>query len=149
IHGMGARTFAARANLWTRAAINPGNAYQPFSRQYGLDAAYHAFGSNAVVGLVNGTGTLLNVADNNQHKDVYASLDHSFDRWGSNLGVLYYTGQFPVADASGNYPDDFHRWIAVGDYSSAHFNAKGAFVRGRDRIDASGREASGQGFYLE
>jgi hypothetical protein len=149
VNGMGARTSAARANLWTRASINPGNAYQPFSRQYGLDVGYHAFASNAVVGLVNGTGTLLNVDDNNQFKDLYFSLDHIFDRWGSHLGVLYYDGDFPVPDGQTTYPDRFHRWIGVGDFSRPHFNAKAAYVTGRDRVDAAGRRAKGDGFYLE
>ena len=149
INGMGARTSAVRANLWTRSSINPGNAYQPFSRQYGLDVAYHAFATNAVVGLVNGTGSLLNVDDNNQHKDVYVSLDHTFDKWGSNLGVLYYDGDFPVGEGTSAYSDHFHRWYALGDFSRAHFNAKAAFVTGRDEIDAAGHEAKGDGFYLE
>lgn len=149
INGMGARTSAARANLWTRSSINPGNAYQPFSRQYGLDVAYHAFASNAVVGLVNGTGTLLNVDDNNQHKDVYFSLDHTFDKWGSNLGVLYYDGAFPVGEGTAAYSDRFHRWYGLGDFSRAHFNAKAAFVTGRDEVDAAGNRAKGDGFYLE
>ena len=149
INGMGARTSAVRANLWTRSSINPGNAYQPFSRQYGLDVAYHAFASNAVVGLVNGTGTLLNVDDNNQHKDVYLSLDHTFDKWGSNLGVLYYDGKYPVGEGASAYSDRFHRWYALGDFSRTHFNAKAAFVTGRDDVDAAGRRAKGDGFYLE
>jgi hypothetical protein len=149
VHNMGARTSALRPNLWTRSTINPGSAYQPFSRQYGLDVTYHALSSNAVVGLVNGTGTLLNVADNDQHKDVYASLDHTFDRWGSNLGVLYYNGEFPVADGTTSYPDRFHRLIAVGDYSSAHLNAKAAYVRGSDRIDPAATQRDGQGVYFE
>jgi hypothetical protein len=149
VNGMGARTSAARANLWTRATINAGNAYQPFSRQYGLDVAYHAFASNAVVGVVNGTGTLLNVDDNNQHKDLYFSLDHTFDKWGSQLGVLYYDGQFPVGEGATGYADRFHRWIGVGDFSRAQFNAKAAFVTGRDEVDATGRRSKGDGFYLE
>jgi hypothetical protein len=149
INGMGARTFATRANLWTRASINPGNAYQPFSRQYGLDVAYHAFASNAVVGLVNGTGSLLNVDDNNQFKDLYFSLDHTFDKWGSHLGALYYDGEFPIGEGTAGYPDRFHRWIGVGDFSRAHFNAKAAFVTGRDEVDAAGNQAKGDGFYLE
>jgi hypothetical protein len=149
INGMGARTFAARSNLWTRSAINPGNAYQPFSRQYGLDVAYHALATNAVAGLVNGTGTLLNVDDNNQHKDLYFSLDHTFDRWGSNLGVLYYDGDFPVPSGDTAYSDHFHRWIGVGDFSRERFNAKAAFVAGRDEVDAAGHRVKGDGFYLE
>ena len=151
VNGMGARTSAVRANLWTRSSINPANAYQPFSRQYGLDVAYHAFASNAVVGLVNGTGSAA------QRRSTTTSTRTSTSRWTTpstsgarTSGCSTTTGVSRSAKAPTTYPDRFHRWIGVGDFSRAHFNAKAAVVTGDGTTSTRpGNRATGNGYYLE
>jgi hypothetical protein len=151
LHNIGARTSQGRPNLWSKSTINPGNTYQVFSRQYGIDAAYRYKGGQAALGFTNGTGTAFNVVDNNQSKDVYASLDYFVGEGGSNVGVLYYKGKHPISDSTGKliYTDSYDRWVAVGDYSRDHLNLKAAYLRGKDEIDAAGNTAKGSGYYAE
>lgn len=164
IHNLGARISGQRPILWTSKGANKGNPYQAFSRQFGVDAAYHFHGLHTSLGVVNGVNGLLdnkgqaatqfNTVDRNDSKDVYLSTDYSFGRLGSNVGLMYYQGKTPVIDATQKtepllYTDSFQRAVAVGNLAFERFAVMAAAQWGRDELNAQGEEADGLGFYVQ
>lgn len=151
VNNMGARMSQGRPRLWTHATINNNNPYQAFSRQYGIDAYYHINGLTTTLGLVNGTGTQFNVVDNNQAKDIYSSVDYTWGRHGSNVGLLYYQGHYPITDTSNSllYTDDYNRIMALGRLAFGYYDIMAAYLTGEDEVSAAGNTEGGQGYYVQ
>lgn len=154
----GARLSSGRPMLWTKASINKDNPYQAFSRQYGLDVSQHIDGWNFSVGTVNGTGfssKQTNTVDNNDEKDVFSSIDYTFDKWGSNLGLFAYDGHSPVFDPAITdenvelYTVEYQRYALIGNWVIERQGIMAAYLYGEDTLDDLGNDAIGQGYYVQ
>ncbi|MBI4376881.1 MAG: hypothetical protein HY549_10585 [Elusimicrobia bacterium] len=118
-HGGGARLDYSRPLPFT-SQTQTNNPYRPFSRQYGA-SAFGAFKDLfAELGIVNGTGKHENIVEveTDNKKDVYLTLDYTFDGNGSMLGAYYYKGYWPLhwfsQAASG---DKFRQYGLIGNYT--------------------------------
>ncbi|MEK7824531.1 MAG: hypothetical protein AAB290_05775 [Candidatus Eisenbacteria bacterium] len=96
LHGTGARLSQNRPYVLNDGTVGD-NPYKPFTRQYGIEVSQFVKGFNVAAAMMNGTGAkLFNRVDNDLKKDVYGTLDYSFDQYGSMLGVYGYAGHYPL-----------------------------------------------------
>lgn len=96
LHGSGARLSQDRPYVINSGTVGD-NPYKPFVRQYGVEVSQFVKGFNVAAALMNGTGgKLFNRVDNDLKKDVYGTLDYTFDQYGSMLGVYGYAGHYPL-----------------------------------------------------
>ncbi|MBI4368806.1 MAG: hypothetical protein HY547_01100 [Elusimicrobia bacterium] len=160
LHGGGARLEYSRPLPMTETVFSE-NPYRAFSRQYGASAGVNFQDAFLELGVVNGTGKYENTVEigTDTHKDIFLSIDYSFDENGSMAGLYYYKGRYPVnwfAPTKYLGDDSFDQLGLLGNYT---FNLKGiqgafigAYFAGASKFDTaaiSGFEQKSQGYYIE
>jgi hypothetical protein len=141
LHGVGARLSQDRPFVINSGTVGD-NPYKPFVRQYGLEVSQYVKGFNAAAALMNGTGgRYYNRVDNDLKKDGYATLDYTFDRYGSMLGVYGYLGHYPLFVDFASVPkyqaqgyDDFRQIGVLGNATVKQGAFVGAFFSGRNEF---------------
>ena len=144
IHGVGGRFGKDRAMVLTSTfGANP---YKPFQRNYGAEVGQYYKGFMGALGVVNGTGgSLFNVVDANQHKDVYATLDYEFTKEGSIVGLYGYLGKLTRS----GFDDKFFQVGPMFNYLSHSFTLSGLALFGRNTKNIAKDKAHSIGGYLE
>lgn len=161
LHGVGARLSQDRPFVINSGTVGD-NPYRPFVRQYGLEVSQYVNGFNVAAALMNGTGAkYYNRVDNDLKKDAYATLDYTFDQYGSMVGVYGYVGHYPLyLDNAAKYPaqgyDNFRQIGVLGNATVKQGALVGALFTGRNEfstevvtpVDSLSRVNS-RGFYGE
>jgi len=133
------------------------NTYRPRARNYGIEIARNWSRPKvyAALGIVNGTGHAppnINIDPNNS-KDVYLTIDKTFDTQGSSLGLYYYTGSAVLSTGTGTAPpnkgpdESFWRLGFFGNVARPNWKVIGAYLFGSDDtltgVTQSGSSLSG------
>lgn len=145
-HGTGARLGISRPMPLADKDIGS-NPYRPRQRQYGAEAGYvmEDWKLRGYFALVNGTGhSTPNLTDNNDYKDQYLTVEKIFDKYGSNLGLYAYNGQYPLT----GFDDKFYQLALVGEFAREKFSVYGGALYGKNDTLSSG-DRNSKGAYLE
>jgi len=162
LHGVGARLSQDRPFVINSGTVGD-NPYKAFTRQYGAEVSQYYRGVNVAAAVMNGTGgKLFNRVDNDLKKDVYGTLDYSFDDYGSMVGVYGYLGHYPLqADNAAKYKldayDDFNQVGVLGNYTMKQGALVGALFAGKNEFliesvaprDSVVTERKSLGYYAE
>jgi len=142
----GPRYSETRPYIVNNSAVSP-NGYKPFMRNFGVEIGQTVNRFHANLGVLNGTGaSFTNSIDNNESKDVYASVDYDLDSQGSAVGVYGYKGRGLITPSTGLiWENDFHRVGVFGQYSQGRLGLTGAVTRGQEQVDALGAKTNNTG----
>lgn len=146
----GPRYTETRPYIANNSTVPP-NSFRLFLRNFGAEVSQTVHNFHGAFGVLNGTGTsATNSIDNNEHKDVYGTLDYILDKHGSAAGVFGYKGRGLVSPATGpTWQNDFHRLGAFGQFTRDRFNLTGAVTEGEEQVSAAGRRTRNRGFLVE
>lgn len=147
---VGPRYTETRPYIVNNSAVSP-NSYRPFMRNFGVEVAQTVNNFHGAFGVLNGTGTsATNSIDNNGSKDVYGTLDYSFDSSGSAVGIYGHKGRGLVVPSSGpTWENNFHRVGFFGQFTRNRFNLTAALTEGEEQVAATGRRTRNRGGLLE
>lgn len=160
LHGGGARLEYSRPLALTSTVYDE-NPYRAFSRQFGASAGLNYKDAFLEFGIVNGTGKHENTVEigTDTHKDIFASVDYTFDDNGSMAGLYYYQGRYPshwLAPSKYVSDDAFSQLGILANYTVDIRGIKGALVgsyfSGENKIDTTaiaGFQRRSMGYYLE
>lgn len=166
LNNVGARLSQDRPYVINSGTVGD-NPYKPFTRQYGLELSQYYKGFNAAAAIMNGTGgKQFNRVDNDLKKDVYGTLDYTFDDNGSYLGAYGYSGNYPLhLDFPLKYDpqsyDQFQQFGVMGHIARPQAALIGAFFTGKNKyalrgdfvapVDTLGTtiEPNSMGYYIE
>lgn len=134
--------------------VGDGSLYTARDRSYGVSGGWEDQGNGLRVeaGIINGAGMNArpNLAEKNNHKDLFLTATKELDEYGSSLGFYGYTGKFTVP-AAGEVPaweDSFNRYGLIGWFNRESYYLSGAWLTGtHDRRLGGERDPSG--YYLE
>lgn len=137
-YGGGGRLSISRNEAINRSA-GGGNAYTPRDRAYGVSSGYVYEGKFlGEVGIVNSAGgnATPNIAETNNFKDLYATLEYVLDDNGTGIGVYGYTGKFQIAPGN---EDKFDRVGIFGNYTTPQYTISVGALSGKHEVPASRR----------
>lgn len=137
-YGSGGRLSISRNEAINRAP-GGGNTYTPRDRAYGASGGYVYEGKFlGEVGIVNSGGGNANpnLAETNNFKDVYATLEYVLDENGSGIGVYGYSGKFQIAPGN---EDKFDRVGVFGNYTTPQYTISVGALSGKHNVPASRR----------
>lgn len=148
--GVGPRYTETRNYLVNNSAVSP-NAYKPFMRNFGAEVAQTVNNLHAAVAVLNGTGaSFTNSVDNNESKDVYATVDYSLGSLGSAIGFYGYKGRGLVTPSGGSsWENEFSRVGAFARWANGPMTVTSALMGGTEQLDIKNTKASNLGLYLE
>lgn len=130
--------------------VGGGNLFTPRDRFYGVAFGFktkeNLFGE---FGITNGGGgnARPNIAENNEMKDIWGSLEFLFDEFGSSFGVYGYSGEFPVTGPPA-FGDEFTRFGVMASLVRDNFEVSGGWFSGQNDL-AAGGSRNPHGYYLE
>lgn len=136
---MGAGVCPSAATRRLTARLAGGNAYTPHDRAYGVSSGYVYEGKFlGEVGIVNSAGgnATPNIAETNNFKDLYATLEYVLDDNGTGIGVYGYTGKFQIAPGN---EDKFDRVGIFGNYTTPQYTISVGTLSGKHEVPASRR----------
>ena len=147
---VGPRYSETRPYIVNNSAVSP-NAYKPFMRNFGAEAAQTLKNLHGAVGVLNGTGaSFTNSLDNNESKDCYATVDYVLDNQGSAVGVYAYKGRGVVVPSAGSsWENDFYRVGVFGQFTRGPLNLTGVITRGEEQLNSKKVRADNQGSLIE
>ncbi|MBI4063227.1 MAG: hypothetical protein HY401_02880 [Elusimicrobia bacterium] len=160
LHGGGARLEYSRPLPMTETVYSE-NPYRAFSRQFGASGGVNFKDAFLELGVVNGTGKYENTVEigTDTRKDIFATLDYSFDANGSMGGVYYYKGRYPshwFTPSKYIGDDAFDQLGLLGNYTFDLRGIKGALIgsyfAGKNKFNTTainGFEQKSKGYYLE
>lgn len=137
-YGSGGRLSISRNEAINRRP-GGGNDYTPRDRAYGVSAGYVYEGNLlAEVGIVNSGGgnATPNIAETNNFKDVYATVEYVLDESGTGIGVYGYSGKFKTA---GGPEDKFDRVGVFANYTTPQYTISAGALSGKHDLPASRR----------
>jgi len=121
------------------------NIFRPRQRNYGIEVAHNWSEQKtyAALGVVNGTGHApANIPfDPNGSKDVYLTVEKTFDAAGSSVGLYSYWGEAVLSPGQSTAPQevggpevDFRRIGLVGNYTKSNWSLVGGLIWGEDDV---------------
>lgn len=137
-YGSGGRLSISRNEAINRQP-GGGNLYTPRDRAYGVSGGYVYEGKLlGEVGIVNSGGgnAAPNLAETNNFKDVYATLEYVLDDNGSGIGVYGYSGKFQIAPGN---EDKFDRVGIFANYTTPQYTLSAGALSGKHDVPASRR----------
>lgn len=148
--GVGPRYTETRNYLVNNSAVSP-NAYKPFMRNFGAEVAQTVNNFHAAFAVLNGTGaSFTNSIDNNESKDIYATVDYSLGDQGSAVGVYGYKGKGLVTlSGSSSWENEFSRVGAFVRLAGGPLTMTYALTSGTEQLDAKNAKANNLGFLFE
>ena len=148
--GVGPRYTETRNYLVNNSAVSP-NTYKPFMRNFGAELAQTIGNFHGAVGILNGTGTsFTNSVDNNESKDLYATIDYSLGFEGSAAGVYGYKGKGLVTPSNSNpWENEFSRIGLFGRWVSGPLTITTAATKGKEQLDSKNTKSNNLGLLLE
>ena len=134
--GVGPRYTETRNYLVNNSAVSP-NGYKPFMRNFGAEVAQTVGGFHGALGVLNGTGASFSSSvDNNESKDLYATIDYSLGSEGSAIGVYGYKGKGLITPSSGSlWENEFSRTGLFGRWVKGPTTIAAAATKGREQLD--------------
>jgi hypothetical protein len=134
------RITLSRAEALSGRATN-GNSFRPRDRVRGLELGTVNGPLSAYLGIGNGPGQ--NEEDN--HMDVYATIEREIGNEGSSIGAYAYWGE---AVLTSGFRDSFRRYGVIGNYTKQRTRVSGAFLFGSND-DPSGADLDNSGWFVE
>jgi hypothetical protein len=160
-HGTGGRLSISRPYVLESASFASNNPYAARARQYGFELAGNVGSVYSALGLVNGTGhkNINPAGDTNAAKDLYLTVENTFDDNGSSVGFYGYRGTWQltpaVASATGidtkylsTSEANFYQVGLIGNYTLSRLSLLGGILSGVN-TPTGGSETNNLGFYLE
>lgn len=148
--GVGPRYTETRNYLVNNSAVSP-NTYKPFMRNFGAEVAQTVKNLHVAFAVLNGTGaSFTNSIDNNESKDVYATVDYSLGNQGSAVGAYSYKGRGLVTPATGStWENEFSRVGLFGRWVNGPLAVTSAVTKGTEQLDVKNTKADNLGLLLE
>lgn len=148
--GVGPRYTETRNYLVNNSTVSP-NTYRPFMRNFGAEIAQTVNNFHAALAVLNGTGSSpTNSTDNNESKDLYATVDYSLGNQGSAVGIYGYKGKGLVTPSSGSpWENKFSRAGMFGRWIKGATSVTSAFAKGTEQLNVRNLKANNLGLLLE
>lgn len=160
-HGTGGRLSISRPYAIESDSFAANNPYATRGRQYGIEVAKNMGDIYGALGYVNGTGhkSINPAGDSNADKDLYLTVEKTFDSNGSSIGLYGYKGIWSLnpADAAttgiattylSTAETNYYQVGLIGNYTLSRVSLIGGALIGRN-APSGGTETNNLGYYLE
>jgi len=134
------RLSLSRPEALSGRATN-GNGFRPRDRVRGVEFGAVNDSIAAYLGIGNGQGQ--NADDN--HMDIYATVEHDIGSEGSSIGVYGYWGEAVLA---GGFRDSYNRYGIIGNYTGGSNRVVGGILFGNND-DPGGADLDNSGWFIE
>lgn len=147
---VGPRYSETRPYIVNNSAVSP-NSYRPFMRNFGIELGQTISSFHGAIGVLNGTGSSpTNSIDNNESKDVYATIDFSLDDQGSAVGFYGYKGRGLITSVTGSsWENEFSRVGAFVQWVDGPLTMTYALTGGTEQLDSKNTKAENLGLLFE